>query len=584
MASSTTQGDASTDYWPLHIARSDGQSWDGFPGNSHALSPDDDQDVTQLERWEVIIGGHLQNQAGPRDDKRQYKLAGFPRGYELRSVHRNNDSRDYYLYGHPTSSKATYRTPGEFALHALWLISDSTDVSQCPCDLCSKYKPVRAVNQPPAAAAATSLPSSAAAAAAPAPAPASAPRPAAVPQPSASVSRSATMTTTQQMSQQQMPQQQMSQPQMPQQPPPPPGTTSWTNVFRVGELVWYKHMAWRLGVVIDITPKPGTVAHPGASDSSYHFTLAPLGHAQLEQPTLIKDCQSMRPFLTFSVPNAGMDELRDKTFDMVNWSALTARLTLEPDPAKREVDRQVLGLEASKMGARAINDAFSTFDLLAQGTSPDGAVRIQHYGGLYLGAELIRVGDPIRVTVPQPDSTAPPLPADANPVMLISEIQILTAISPPGGAPARGATVHFRGNLYRTVRSHTTHPLPQGAVPADSLPPAFAEELALRNAIERDKTMRWSWALVSAAAGPVRCAEPDVQGRFYVTDKLMSVIDPGKLQEWVQRGVLEEAPAYLNNRTHSGSGQFAGRRMGRRAMLSEAVGVEFRVPLGMVEN
>ena len=575
MASSTTQGDTSTDYWPLHIARSDGQSWvvPDIPTNTAALNLDDDQDVTQLERWEVIIGGHLQNQAGPRDDKRQYKLAGFPRGYELRSIQRKDDSRDYYLYGHPTSGKATYRTPGEFALHALWLISDSIDSNHCPCDLCSKHKPARAVSQAPVAVA-TPLPSSAAPAAAAPVAAAPAPRPAAIPQPSAPAPRPATTTVTQQIPQQQQPQLQS----------PPPGTTSWTNVFRVGELVWYKHMAWRLGVVLDITPKPGTSAHPGASDSSYHFTLAPLGHAQLEQASLIKDCQSMRPFLTFSVPNAGMDELRDKTFDMVNWSAMTARLAHEPDPSKREVDRQVLGLEASKMGARAINDAFSTFDLLAQGTSPDGAFRIQHYGGLYLGAEMIRLGDPIRVTVPQPDpATAPPLPADANPVMLISEIQILTAISPPGGAAARAATVHFRGNLYRTVRSHTTHPLPQGAVPADSLPPAFAEELALRNAIERDKTMRWSWALVSPS-GPARCAEPDVQGRFYVTDKLMSVIDPPKLQEWVQRGVLEEAPAYLNNRTHSGSGQFTGRRMGRKAMLSEAVGVEFRVPPGIVEN
>jgi hypothetical protein len=62
------------------------------------------------------------------------------------------------------------------------------------------------------------------------------------------------------------------------------------------------------------------------------------------------------------------------------------------------------------------------------------------------------------------------------------------------------------------------------------------------------------------------------------------VIDPARLQAWVQAGQLEEAPAYLNNRGHSGGGVYVGRRQGRRATLGEAVGVEFRVPGGVVEN
>jgi hypothetical protein len=288
----------------------------------------------------------------------------------------------------------------------------------------------------------------------------------------------------------------------------------------------------------------------------------------------------MRPFLTFSVPGPGVDELQDKTFDTANWQAMTARLAQEPDPNKREVDRQVLGLEASKMGARAINDGFSTFDLLVHGTTPDGAFRVQHYGGVYLGAEMIRITDPIRVTMPQsqPDPTTPhPPAADANLVMLIHEIQVITPTAPPGARP----TLQFRGDLYRTVRSHTTHPMPQGAVAPESLPAAFAEELSTRNTVERDATMRWSWVLV--AAGVLR-GEHDVHGRFYVTNKLMSVIDPPRWQAWVQRGMLEEAPAYLNNRGHSGGGHYVGRRPGRKAMLGEAVGVEFRVPVGLVEN
>ncbi|KAK3294665.1 transcription-silencing protein Clr2-domain-containing protein [Chaetomium fimeti] len=577
MASTTAQQDAS-DYWPIHIARSDGQA---YPNLDHSsLNPSEDQDVTQLERWEVIVAGHLQNQIAPKDDKKQYVLAGFPKGYELRCAVRKDGGRDYYLYGHPAGPKANYRTPGEFALHALWLVSDSADNSQCPCDLCPKYlekaKPERERSQAPV------IPPLA-------PAAAAAPGPAMAAQLSAAAQKPPQPHPQQQQQGQQQPQPQ------PQVPPPPPGTTSWTNVFRVGELVWYKHTAWRLGVVIAITPKPGIPIRPGTSDSSYHFTLAPLGHTLLEQASLIKDCQSMRPFLTFSVPNAGMEELKDKAFDTVNWQAMTGRLSQEPDPTKREINRQVLGLEASKMGARAINDAFSTFDLLAQGTTPDRTLHVQHYGGIYLGAEMIRIGDPVRVintpsaTTPAAGPAQPDLPPDANLVMLITEIQVLTPTSPPGAR----ATLQFKGNLYRTIQLSPAHPAPPGTVPPAaeaSLGAAFAEELATRNAIGKDKDnkgggggggARWSWVQVAAQ---VLRGEQDVQGRFYVTEKLMSVIDPARLQAWVQRGMLEEAPAYLNNRGHSGGGQYVGRRPGRKATLGQAVGVEFRVPGGLVEN
>ncbi len=66
MASTTPSNDASTDYWPIHIARSDGQGWTGL--DHGPISSTEDQDVTQLERWEVIVAGHLHNQLGPRDD------------------------------------------------------------------------------------------------------------------------------------------------------------------------------------------------------------------------------------------------------------------------------------------------------------------------------------------------------------------------------------------------------------------------------------------------------------------------------------------------------------------------------------
>jgi len=66
--SSASQTTAKPEYWPIRIARSDGQGYQHLDNN--ALSDNDDQDVTQRERWEVIIAGHLQTQLGPKDDSK----------------------------------------------------------------------------------------------------------------------------------------------------------------------------------------------------------------------------------------------------------------------------------------------------------------------------------------------------------------------------------------------------------------------------------------------------------------------------------------------------------------------------------
>ena len=86
-------------------------------------------------------------------------------------------------------------------------------------------------------------------------------------------------------------------------------------------------------------------------------------------------------------------------------------------------------------------------------------------------------------------------------------------------------------------------------------------------------------------AEQAQISEHDVLGRFYVTEKALGIIDPPRLQEWVQSGTSDNAPAYLNSRRDTDYRKhYVGRRPGRKATLGEAVGVEFRVPEGMVEN
>ena len=222
--------------------------------------------------------------------ERQFKLNGFPKGYELRCAVRKDGTRDYYLYGHPAGSKAVYRTPGDFVLHLLWLVSNSTDRSQCSCDLCARMvvdanKQKQAINPP------TQVSTQAQG------------------QVQAQQLQPATQQNPFQSQQAQVVPQPQPQPQ-PQAAAPArtTGVKCLSNVFRAGEMVWYRHTAWRLGVILRVDPPAGNVNDDG-DDSKYEFTLAPLGHSYLNQQTLVKDATSMRPFLTFSVPgHLGQEE------------------------------------------------------------------------------------------------------------------------------------------------------------------------------------------------------------------------------------------------------------------------------------
>lgn len=353
----------------------------------------------------------------------------------------------------------------------------------------------------------------------------------------------------------------------------PPGTTGLSNVFRVGEMVWYKQQAWRLGLILSTVPKPA--AQPPYDDSSYTFVLAPLGHALLSLKQLQKEAIDMRPFLTFSVPAVAIDELTSKFFEAVDWQAFAIRYSQDPDPQKRNLKLQMVGLEASKMAARGINDCFSTFNKLGEGPTPDGTVLVRHYTGVYLGAEMVRLGDPVRVNAPgganEPPGTSPC-------VMLVSEIKVLS--SAWGGDPTTPATLQFEGNVYRVVRAALPHP--PTIIAAENLGQAFVEELSVRNEIERDPNVRWGWHLVERDA--VR-PDGEVRGRFYVTFKLMALINPKTLEENRARGAVEEAQTYLNNRSHSGlGGNQGGRRESRAATLGKAVSTQFIAPSGMVED
>lgn len=337
-------------------------------------------------------------------------------------------------------------------------------------------------------------------------------------------------------------------------------------------MVWYKNVAWRLGVIVSIDQNMQNVE---GDDSKYIFNLAPLGHRALGLKTLPKQSLDMRPFLTFSVPDISIQGLIGKKFQEINWSAFAQQ------SAGNNQQMQMVGLEASKMAARSINDSYSTFNLLSQGVPPHGLYFVQTYQAVYFGAEMICINDPIRVT-PELNAMVPDSPGGgggSSAIMLVSEIQVINNPNEPHNA---APSLSFRGNVYRPIRAPLPHP--PNVVPPETLGPVFAEEVAVRNQIELDKSSRWGWALTEENA--VR-SDADVQGRFYMTHKLMQVVDPEKFQNSAKNGVIEEAQAYLNSRSQSAQSGNKGifeRKKNRADALGEAVSVQFVPPEGMIEN
>lgn len=462
-----------------------------------------------------------------------------------------------YLYGHPKDVRARYRTPAEFVPHLLWLISNSTDRNDCSCQFCVDMagREVQAEARTGRVAFAS---------------------------PSKDGQRLLSGSPRQQP--QQHPSASLGQPRpRPATSPIHPGMTGRFNVFRIGEMVWYKHAAWRLGVVLKFAPKASN-PNPSQGEEDYQFLLAPLGHSliaqEINQQNLVKEATSMRPFLTFSVPDITVPELTTRRwFTDVDWPKFLSPYIQDPDPARRVRKLEIVGLEASKMAARQINGSFSAFNQLPGTpiTTVPNAHMTTGYGGVYLGAEMIQLGDPIRIA-------AGDTPGEASPtVMIVQEIVI------SGSHPGVHDSLLFRGNIYQLHLATTPPQMAAAANPAE-LCPACLEEVSFRNSLmggggttgaAEPSSSRWVWSPLERDA--VR-GEADVQGRFYVTHKLMRVIDPARAAAALQQRTIEDAQAYLNYRMHSGTSNYCGWRPGRAATLGAAVRTMLVLPEGIVEG
>lgn len=320
---------------------------------------------------------------------------------------------------------------------------------------------------------------------------------------------------------------------------PHPTINNEPTLFRRGEMVWFQQgPAWRIGVIRQV----GAGQIPG-------YIVIPLAHSVLNLADVPKQQHEMRPFLTFSVPAISIPDLQNKTFPQIDWEALLKMNAQRPE---------FIGLEASKMAALEIDGSWSTFNRLNAG--PKQPPNKTMYGGVFLGAEMIRLGDPIRHR------------EKSHGIMEVTEITVTTATSVPNPAdpvntmPTATYTLSFRGIEYEAslvAEKAALGPQPQGAI--------FVKDSAFRTAAAKatGAKQKCVWTIQS---WDTVWAERDVGGRLYVTNELIGVTQGAQAAETaVTTGAFSEATAYLNNRMQNAASKDFGRNINRRTTVGAAV-------------
>lgn len=392
------------------------------------------------------------------------------------------------MYGHPQgcTDDFVYRHPYEFIPHVLWLLSDSIEHNQCPCKPChlATGRPVprtfeEKMDEQVAAMEATNL----------------APRAAEAKAPKKKITVTKKKTTTAADAGSKSAKDAVAAPAKPtkkptpSKPPPPatiPGAANSPapsaladppflnkepTMFRRGEMVWCQQVVgsgWRIGVIREIRP-----------EHTSPYVVIGLGHSSLNIPDSERGLLQLRPFLAFSVPAISVPEIRDNDFDKVDWQGVLNN---------PQYSGEMIGLEASKLAALEIDGSWSTFNILKAG--PKQPKNITMYGGVFLGAEMIRLGDPIR-----------PKDKTRDTLLEITEISVTESTSQATPADPTSVTTQyvlaFRGIEYQAILVDEN-----GKIPGQPEGAIFAKDTAFRTLAAKagGKKMKSVWQVSAAPA------------------------------------------------------------------------------------
>ncbi|KAL1615791.1 hypothetical protein SLS54_008796 [Diplodia seriata] len=608
-----------TRYYPLYVRRSDGklETVHGKKKEKNEPTPEqlndkpDSNGVSDYYRpiaedepkhldWRRKLGGMLMRELAGPGSEHQHKacmLAALPEHYRLfehiksrahdgdpqsRKASKNHaggghDRQDAYLYGHPMGRKKRFRSPADFFPHLLWLATDKDgDANNCSCKVCcpeevqDEKPPVKketsqppaqpttpgvgrdpyvAIHRPPSSQSSTpqtqpavlNRPASAGAQAQPIPAPAQqAPQ---VHQPPAP------RTTTPQNIPQTPP---LSGPSAIQRlglPDHQLDTSYQSLLFRPGEVVWMNRgEAWGLGVLIR-----RYLTKTANNQVQRHYIVQPLSHPHdFQTPIHLNAENLLRPWLAWSAPPltfAPLHTRRDVTYENVDWQAAVSG---QYGPGNPEVD-------ASILAAKAVDNTYTTFKLLSSRPSPGAEER--HWAGIFLGAEKIWVGEPVRIQMDVPNMSVP----------ILVVVDIMERIQ-----QGRSSITIF-GDLYSFVGNlPANQPLPS----ADHLPPRMLMDLRYRNQVSAKIGRKGTWKLLRSMH-PIPIEQ--VKGRWYESSVLLPIILGDKdYENSLRSGNLQDASHWINARNDSNEANSLGiRHNQRRDALGRAIPATVQISDGL---
>ncbi|KAF1841231.1 uncharacterized protein K460DRAFT_348061 [Cucurbitaria berberidis CBS 394.84] len=543
-----------TSFWPLFGGKSDGQDVVNLKGRVLRNGPSQEQlddkpnDQGQCDYYRLIkkddpkhldwrkkLGGMLLREIGGKqheaDKWQQCILWELPENYvlyehiktkadgQVKTVKNHSggghDRQDAYLYGYPKGPKKRFRSPIEFFPHLLWLYTDETsDYNNCTCKMCSPQQPeperpaVRVEFKPelsttikreptpstpvpgyavvgrnPVVQIPVRRPSSGPPAQSPSTKSAT-PVPAPVPTPSAPPIRAppALQSTT------------LPQPRSLEQQ----ADLSYNKYLcRTGEVVWFfrpKTAAWGLGLVVRRWATRGSPA-----DRSY--LIQPLSHPfELPPQELVTTDQHLKPWLAWSAPNCTFPYLQQHpqlTYAQVDWAGLESG----------RYGEGIASVDASIMAAKAIDGTYTLFERLK--TTAESGVELRHYNGIFLGAEKIWRGEPVRLRIGSSGSD----------LMVITDIVERVFSNAPqkqlSTQPVSQVVVVGDIYSYATLDAPDPSSPPKPPQQNNNIPTRMVHDMAWRNRmlVPTTRTLAW-WKLIASGS---KLEISDIKGRWYET-------------------------------------------------------------------
>lgn len=473
-----------------------------------------------------------------------------------------HDRQDAYLYGHPSGPKKRYRSPGDFFPHLFWLATDEAgDTENCSCKVCTPEELLEDEPTSQEAQQASQMMGD-----------------------EQDDAAQAKPQVTGKHPVVEIPQRQPSQDlSAAKQPPPSTALTQRTVapqntqpssladtlsrpksldqqvdssygrfMFRPGEITWFNRgQAWGLGV---ITRR--YVLNNAAQQEVRAYVVQPLSHPLSHPPqVVITQDDHLRPWLAWSPPpftNALLNNT-SVTYDSADWQGIMNKRYGEGDA---EVDGSILA-------ARAIDGSYTLFDLSSKTKAEAGAEEL-HWNGMYLGAEKVWVGEPVRLR-----------PGSGTDVMVV--VDIVERIQEPSAGAAARTNVYITGDIYTFVGS------PHGQQPPSDrhLPFRMREDLRFRNSITFPaKQVTSYWKLVQQFC---RLDISQLKGRWYESSLLIPLLDP-TFSDHFRRGEIGDAGLYMNARGDGNGAEPRSadvRKPERRDALGRAVPPSTRIVEGI---